>query len=136
MRQQSPPAHRLGAVVITAAALLASGCCETYKCGTPLADIRVRDKSGADLAAALVQGEGLIAERYCTREGPCRFRINGVEATAMVSAPGYKPVMVPLQRKQDECGNGLTQQVDVVLAPDTGAEQSVSQVTAALGCGR
>jgi hypothetical protein len=54
--------------------------------------------------------------------------------TAIVSAPGYKPVQVSIELKMDDCDNQLTQQFEVVLMPDTGADPSVTKVGQALGC--
>jgi hypothetical protein len=76
------------------------------------------------------------ATMYCRRRGDagaCAFWASG-EGTVTVSAPGYKPVTVIAERKYDDCGNGLSQQVEVVLVPQASTDESVIVVGSALGC--
>jgi hypothetical protein len=128
------------AILIAAACLLAAGCCEKYKCGVPVAEIVVRDQAGALPPGTKVQrGEVIETDMFC-RSGirgdaaRCPFWVSG-EGTVTVSAPGYKPATVVAERKIDDCGNGLSQQVEVVLVPETSADASVVVVGSALGCG-
>ena len=117
----------MGAVV-----LLAAGCCDKYKCGGPVAEIVVRDQAGALPPGTMVQSGGHTTQRYC-RDGRCAFWVTA-EGPATITAPGHKSVLLQVERQHDDCGNGLSQQVEVVLVPETSTEESVTQVGAALGC--
>jgi len=122
-------------VLVGVLAVWAAGCCEKYKCATPLAQINVRDSAGGVVPDVKVEGEGLMPfPSGCRPDGGSCLTISGPSGTAVVSAPGFKPVSVKLERKVDDCGNGLAQHVDVVLVPDSGVEQSSARLTQAVGC--
>jgi hypothetical protein len=120
--------------LIVAVALFAAGCCQKSKCGGPPAEIAVRDQAGMLPPGTTVESGGVVVtEQRCRAKDQCAFPVARV-GTATVSAPGYKPVQVPIELKLDDCDNMLTQQIEVVLVPETSAEPSVTHVGQALGC--
>jgi hypothetical protein len=120
--------------LIVAVALFAAGCCQKSKCGGPPAEIAVRDQAGMLPPGTMVEiGGVVVTEQRCRAKDQCAFPVVKV-GSATVSAPGYKPVQVPIELKVDDCDNWLTQQIEVVLTPDTGADPSVIHVGQALGC--
>ena len=126
--------------LVAVVCLLAAGCCEKYKCGVPVAEIVVRDQGGALPPGTKVQrGEVIESDMFCRSQSRgdaarCPFWVSG-EGTVTITAPGYKTATVTAERKLDDCGNGLSQQVEVVLVPETSADESVVVVGSALGCG-
>ena len=117
--------------------LLAAGCCDKHKCAVPVAEIVVRDQSGSLPPGTRVQrGEITESALSCSRgeAGACGFRVTG-SGGVTVSAPGYKAASVSIDRKEDDCGNGLSQQIEVVLVPEASAGPSSITMGSALGCG-
>jgi len=116
-------------------AVLAAGCCEKYKCAVPAAAIVVRDQAGTLPPGTSVSiGSMVVTQPRCQSMDRCPFQVFGI-GTAIVSAPGHKPVQVTIEQKFDDCGNGLTQQFEVVLVPETSSEQPTTKVGQAVGCG-
>jgi hypothetical protein len=94
----------------------------------------VRDQAGVLPPGTTVNNGGVIVtEQRCRAQDRCAFPVARV-GTSIVSAPGYKPVQVSIELKMDDCENMLTQQIEVVLVPETSADPSVSHVGQALGC--
>jgi hypothetical protein len=120
--------------LIVAVALFAAGCCHKSKCGGPVAEITVRDQAGMLPPGTLVVNvDVVVTEQRCRAKDQCAFPMTKV-GSATVNAPGFKQVQVPIELKLDDCDNQLTQQIEVVLKPDTGAEPSVINIGQALGC--
>jgi hypothetical protein len=123
-------------IVTATACLLVAGCCGKCKCAGAVAEIFVRDQAGALPSGTKVQrGDGTDSARYCQNRDAacCAFWVTR-EGVATVSAPGYKPVSVKVERKLDDCGNDLPQPIEVVLVPETSAVEPVVVVGSALGC--
>ena len=82
-----------------------------------------------------VTGEGLSILGGCLSGGSCSFTISSEGGSqAVVSAPGYHPANVAITRTEDDCGNTVTQEMDVVLMAEATTERSAVRVTGSSGC--
>lgn len=122
--------------LLLAGAVLAAGCCETYKCTPPNAELTVRDEGGRPIDASMVTASnGSMIEKACPAGSPCRHVLRSRElVTLMVTAAGYKPLSFEVRPRSDECGNAVKQELDVVLVPEADAPVSRFRIVDNLTC--
>jgi hypothetical protein len=122
-------------LLIVGTFLLASGCgkCPKSKCSEEL-ELSVHDVNGTALLPA--GGVSLESSRYwspCSQEEVCTFRVVS-SGDYTVTAPGYKSVVVHVGDERDDCGDPISQWIDVTLVAEGEASNSTSKRTLGGSC--
>ena len=122
---------RVSAFVCASVAL--SGCCTRYKCVAPI-DLVVHNQTGLLLTESDgVSIGGSQPASACSPDDPCSFHLNNT-GQFTVTAPGYKPAAFSVALKEDDCGNSVSQSIEVTMVPENdGAVPTVHQMLGS-GC--
>lgn len=110
-----------------------SGCCTKYKCAAPPTTVVIRDVAGNRVVGASAAGSGLDLVP-CDMAAECDFSLRGT-GMLTVTAPGYRTATTTVEPREDDCGNAVSQRVEVTLQSEESAVESKVASLTGQGCG-
>jgi hypothetical protein len=135
-----------GALLVSSVFASVVGCSSSQDCPAnpercvPVLRLDLRDPSGNRITSGVVTvtsgtDGSSVSAMPCAPSEACSYAVVDPNADLVVSVNGYEPASVPYSQASDECGDLLSQNVELTLVPTGGSDQPSLTRTLNATCG-
>ncbi len=135
-----------GALLVSSVVAGVVGCSSSPDCPAnpdrcvPVLRLDLRDPNGDRITSGVVTITSAatgssVSATPCAPSEPCSYSVADLYGDLVVSVNGYEPASVPYTQASDECGNPVSENVELTLVPTGGSGQPSLTRTLNATCG-
>jgi hypothetical protein len=111
---------------------------DPYRC-VPVLRLDLRDANGTRITNGITITSGTsgssVSAMPCAASEPCSDSVTDPPADLAVSVTGYEPASVPYMSASDDCGNLVSENIELTLVPTGSSSQPSLTRTLNATCG-